>query len=124
MTTVVVADDDRDILDLVRFRLEREGLTVVPVTDGASALDACREQDPDLVLLDVMMPGMSGLDVCRALRDDNSLGDVPVILLTAKAQESDVAAGFDAGADDYIVKPFSPRELNSRVQAVLGRSAR
>ncbi len=124
MTTIVVADDDADVRDLVQFKLEQAGMDVVSVGDGAAALEACQEHGPDLVLLDVMMPGMSGLDVCRSLRDSPGLAGVPVILLTARAQESDIAQGFEAGADDYVVKPFSPRELSSRVQAVLARSRR
>ncbi len=123
MTRVVVADDDDDILEL-RFKLEQAGMDVEAVGDGVTALEACRRETPDLVLLDVMMPGMSGLDVCRTLRDDLGMGSVPVILLTARAQESDVDQGFHAGADDYVVKPFSPRELSSRVRAVLARVRR
>jgi DNA-binding response OmpR family regulator len=118
---IVVADDDADIRDLVGFKLEQSGHEVELVADGAAAVSACRERRPDLVLLDVMMPGMSGLDACRALRDDTALATVPVILLTARAQESDIEQGFRAGADDYVVKPFSPRELASRVTAVLAR---
>jgi DNA-binding response OmpR family regulator len=121
---VVVADDDADIRDLVAFKLEAAGMDVVAVADGAAALEACQHVPPDLVILDVMMPGMSGLDVCRALRDSIGLAQVPVILLTARAQESDVAQGFDAGADDYVVKPFSPRELAARVNAVMSRARR
>ncbi len=124
MTRVVVADDDGDILELVRFKLEQTGMDVEAVGDGVQALDACGRERPDLVLLDVMMPGMSGLDVCRTLRDDLGMGSVPVILLTARAQESDIDQGFEAGADNYVVKPFSPRELSSRVRAVLARVRR
>lgn len=124
MATVLVADDDPDIRDLVAFKLEQSGVEVVTVGDGFAAVEACRRATPDLVLLDVMMPGMSGLDVCRVMRGDPSLAQIPVILLTARAQESDVSQGFEAGADDYVVKPFSPRELGSRVQAVLARSDR
>jgi two-component system, OmpR family, response regulator MtrA len=124
MTTIVVADDDPDVRDLVQFKLEQAGIDVVGVGDGPAALEACEQRVPDLVLLDVMMPGMSGLDVCRSLRQMTELTAVPVILLTARAQESDIAQGFEAGADDYVVKPFSPRELNSRVQAALARSRR
>jgi len=124
MTRVVVADDDDDILELIRFKLEQADMDVEAVGDGVAALEACRRETPDLVLLDVMMPGMSGLDVCRTLRDDLGMGSVPVILLTARAQESDVDQGFHAGADDYVVKPFSPRELSSRVRAVLARVRR
>jgi len=124
MTKIVVADDDADVRDLVQFKLEQSGMDVVSVGDGAAALEACASHGPDLVLLDVMMPGMSGLDVCRSLRRSPQLSGVPVIMLTARAQESDIAQGFEAGADDYVVKPFSPRELSSRVQAVLARSRR
>jgi DNA-binding response OmpR family regulator len=123
MTLIVVADDDPDIRDLVSFKLEQTGFDVVACEDGAAALAVCEDREPDLVILDVMMPGMSGLDVCRSLRD-SQLVSVPVILLTARAQESDIAQGFEAGADDYVIKPFSPRELSSRVQAVLQRSRR
>ena len=123
MAKIVVADDDADIRDLVVFKLEQSGHDVVPVSDGAAAVDACRNQRPDLAVLDVMMPGMSGFDACRALRGDPDLADIPVILLTARAQEADIEHGFNVGADDYVVKPFSPRELASRVAAVLQRSA-
>ena len=123
MTSVLVADDDRDIRELVSFKLQAAGYDVVTASDGTEALAqviACR---PDVAVLDVMMPGLSGTDVLRAVREHPEVGDTRVILLTAKAQEGDVAAGFALGADDYVVKPFSPRELLSRVQAVLGRRA-
>jgi len=122
MAKIVVADDDADIRDLVVFKLEQSGHEVVPVSDGAAAVVACRAELPDLAVLDVMMPGMSGVDACRELRADPMLARIPVILLTARAQESDIERGFSAGADDYVVKPFSPRELASRVDAVLERS--
>ena len=122
MARIVVADDDADIRDLVVFKLRQSGHDVHPVADGAAAVEECQSVTPDLVVLDVMMPGMGGLDACRALRQDAALARVPVILLTARAQESDIEQGFDAGADDYVVKPFSPRELASRVSAVLQRS--
>jgi two-component system, OmpR family, response regulator MtrA len=122
MAKIVVADDDADIRDLVVFKLQQSGHQVVPVADGEAAVDACRDEHPDLAVLDVMMPGMSGLDACRALRGDPSLAGIAVVLLTARAQESDIAEGFNVGADDYVVKPFSPRELASRVAAVLQRS--
>jgi DNA-binding response OmpR family regulator len=121
MATIVVADDDADIRDLVVFKLQQSGHRVVAVGDGAAAVEACRREAPDLAVLDVMMPGMSGLDACQALRADQALAHIPVILLTARAQETDIAQGFDVGADDYVVKPFSPRELASRVSAVLQR---
>jgi DNA-binding response OmpR family regulator len=122
MAKIVVADDDADIRELVVFKLRQDGHEIVAVGDGASAVEACQKATPDLVLLDVMMPGMSGLDACRELRADPALESVPVILLTARAQEADVEQGFNVGADDYVVKPFSPRELASRVSAVLQRA--
>jgi DNA-binding response OmpR family regulator len=119
---ILVADDDVDIRELVEFKLSTLGHDVVAVSDGAAAIDACRAQRPDLAVLDVMMPGVSGLDAIRAIRADPALAGLPVILLTARAQESDVETGFDSGADDYITKPFSPRELAARVDALLGGS--
>ena len=121
MTAILVADDDMDIRDLVAFKLEQAGYDVVAVDNGLAALTEATQNPPDLVVLDVMMPGMSGIDVCRQLRLDDGTKGLPIILLTARAQEGDVEVGFGAGADDYIVKPFSPRELVSRVEAVLAR---
>jgi DNA-binding response OmpR family regulator len=122
MSRVLVVDDDADIRELVAFKLEQAGFEVEAAADGQLGLDAALANAPDLVLLDLMMPKLSGIEVCRALRDNDSTADTPVILLTAKAQEADVQRGFSAGADDYIVKPFSPRELITRVQAVLARA--
>ncbi|HET8604140.1 MAG TPA: response regulator [Marmoricola sp.] len=122
MARIVIADDDADIRELVVFKLRHGGHEVIPVGDGAAAVEACRSEKPDLVILDVMMPGMSGLEAARALREDEVLGGLPIIMLTARAQESDIDQGFQAGADDYIVKPFSPRELASRVDAVLAKT--
>jgi two-component system, OmpR family, response regulator MtrA len=119
---ILVADDDVDIRELIEFKLSTLGHEIVAVNDGVAAVDACRERKPDLAVLDVMMPGMSGLDAIRVIRNDPAIVDIPVILLTARAQESDIETGFDSGADDYITKPFSPRELASRVQALLARS--
>jgi DNA-binding response OmpR family regulator len=122
MTAILIADDDPDIRDLVAFKLEQAGYDVITVDNWLAALTAVRETPPDLAVLDVMMPGMSGIDVCQELRGDASIGALPIILLTARAQEGDVEVGFGAGADDYVVKPFSPRELVSRVEAVLARA--
>lgn len=122
MARILVADDDVDIRELVEFKLSTLGHDVVAVADGQAAIDACQTERPDLAVLDVMMPGVSGLDAIRSIRADPALSDLPVILLTARAQESDVETGFDSGADDYITKPFSPRELASRVEALLTRS--
>jgi DNA-binding response OmpR family regulator len=118
---VLVADDDADIRDLVAFRLDRAGYEVVRAGDGQEALDLAREHRPDLAVLDVMMPKLTGYDVTRELRAKAATSRIPVILLTARVQEADVARGFEAGADDYVKKPFSPQELKARVQAVLGR---
>jgi two-component system phosphate regulon response regulator PhoB len=122
MTTILIADDDPDIRDLVAFKLEQAGFAVAAVEDGLAALSAARDAPPDLIVLDVMMPGMSGIDVCRELRAHAATAKLPVILLTARVQEGDMEVGFGAGADDYVVKPFSPRELISRVEALLART--
>lgn len=122
MSLILVVDDDPDIRNLISLKLSTAGHEVTAVSDGYGALDAVSNQAPDLVVLDVGMPGMSGFDVCRALRQQDATAAIAVVLLTAKAQESDVQTGFASGADDYIVKPFSPRELLSRVEAVLARS--
>ena len=118
---ILAADDDPDILALVAFRLERAGYRVTTAADGEQALALARSERPDLCILDVMMPGLTGYDVTRALREDEATKAIPVILLTARVQEQDVARGFEVGADDYIKKPFSPQELRARVQAILGR---
>ncbi len=126
MKTVLIVDDDPDIRELVAWKLSQAGYAVLAEGDGEAGLATATGRHgvsegtpPDLVLLDWMMPKMNGIEVCRAMRNDPSAAHVPVILLTAKAQEADVDRGFAAGADDYVVKPFSPRELLSRVQAIL-----
>jgi DNA-binding response OmpR family regulator len=117
---LLVADDDEDILALVQFRLSRSGYEVVVARDGEEALRLAREQLPDLAVLDWMMPKVSGLDVLRAIRAGADTADIPVVLLTARASASDVQEGMDAGADDYVAKPFSPQELAARVHSILG----
>jgi DNA-binding response OmpR family regulator len=119
--TIVIAEDDEDIRTLVEFRLRSAGYQPVATSDGAEALALIREHLPALAILDVMMPHMTGVEITRALRADESTRAIPVILLTARVQEADETAGFEAGADDYIRKPFSPNALISRVQAILGR---
>ena len=114
---VLIADDDPDIRMLVRLRLERSGFAVIAATNGFEALQLATESHPDLAILDVSMPGLSGIEVTRALREQNAT--LPVILLTAHAQESDVTEGGSAGADAYVTKPFSPQELESRVRALM-----
>ena len=118
---VLVADDDPDILALVRFRLERDGYEVLSALDGETALDLALARTPDLALLDVMMPRLDGYEVTRRLRKHGPTTTIPIILLTARVQEPDVERGFQAGADDYVTKPFSPQMLGQRVQAALGR---
>ena len=122
MATVLLAEDDADIRLLVTFTLTRAGYQVREFGDGLSAVADAREHPPDLAILDVMMPGMSGLEVCQELRQDPATADIPVIILTALAQETDITGVFAAGADDYIVKPFSPREFVIRVNAALARA--
>jgi DNA-binding response OmpR family regulator len=121
MPVALVVEDAPDIRLVISFVLEKAGFKVYEESDGEAGLAVAAEVRPDIVLLDWMLPAMSGIEVCRALRNNVDLGEVAVILLTARAQESDVEAGFAAGADDYIVKPFSPRELLERVQKVLAR---
>ena len=122
MTVVLVADDDADIRDLVAFKLEQAGLEVIAVEDGETALEEARARQPELAVLDISMPGLSGIDVCRMLRADPATTGMLIIMLTARVQEQDVEGGFSAGADDYVTKPFSPRELVSRIQALLSRT--
>jgi len=117
--TVVLAEDDVDIRDLVQIVLEGLDLSVIAVGNGAEALEECRRLKPRLLLLDITMPIMNGLEVCREVRADPDLKDLPVILMTARAQASDVQAGMDAGADTYIIKPFGPIELREHVENIL-----
>ena len=123
MALIVVADDDVDIRDLVEFKLATLGHQIVTVSDGSAAVDACKNEHPDLAVLDIMMPGLTGLEAVKQIRENPALAGIPVILLTARAQQSDVQTGFDSGADDYITKPFSPKDLASRVEALLSRPA-
>ena len=118
---VLAADDDPDVLELVTFRLERSGYTVLQAHDGEEAWSIIHEARPDLAVLDVMMPKIDGYELTRRLRSDEATRRIPIILLTARAQDPDVQEGFDAGADDYLRKPFSPQELSARVHAILGR---
>ncbi len=118
--TVLVVDDDANVVELTRLYLERDGYRVVAASDGARGLALAREEQPSLVVLDVMLPSVNGLDVCRTLREESA---VPIIMLTARVEEDDRLAGLDLGADDYVTKPFSPRELAARVRAVLRRAA-
>jgi DNA-binding response OmpR family regulator len=116
---VLIADDDADILSLVRAVLERAGNEVISVGDGARALASVAERKPDLAVLDISMPELDGLEVLRRLRADEETSELPVVLLSARAQEADVKLGFELGASAYVKKPFSPRELANRVAELL-----
>lgn len=118
---ILVVDDEEDILDLLNFNLSREGYQVVCVASGEEALKACESQVPDVLLLDLMLPGMDGLEVARRLKGNLKTRDIPIVMLTAKGEEADIVTGLELGADDYITKPFSPRILLARVRAVLRR---
>jgi two-component system phosphate regulon response regulator PhoB len=118
---VLVIDDEKDLLELVRYNLTKEGYDVIAAQKGEAGLEIAFQHKPDLILLDVMMPGMDGLEVCRRLRGDERTGRIPLIMLTARGAESDRVVGLELGADDYVTKPFSPRELIARVRAVMRR---
>lgn len=119
---ILIIDDEEDLIELVRYNLEQEGFQVQGATDGESGLDLALKETPDLVIVDLMLPGIDGLEVCRALRSSSRTASIPVIMLTAKSAESDRIVGLELGADDYVTKPFSPRELAARVKAVLRRT--
>ena len=118
---VLVVDDEEDLLELVRYNLARNGFKVTGVTSGEAGLKMAREQSPDLIVLDLMLPGINGLEVCKTLKGDTTTKHLPIIMLTARGEEADVVAGLELGADDYLTKPFSPRVLEARVKAVLRR---
>jgi two-component system alkaline phosphatase synthesis response regulator PhoP len=117
---VLIVDDDAKIVELVKLYLNRDGYGVITAYDGTTALKLARESHPDLIVLDIMLPGIDGLEICRILRQESS---VPIVLLTARTTEQDRILGLDMGADDYIIKPFSPKELAARVRAVFRRTA-
>ncbi len=119
--TLLVVEDEEDILELLTYNLSREGYKVIGVTDGLKGLQAADAKLPDLVLLDLMLPGMDGLDVCRQLKKNDKTARIPIVIVTAKGDESDVVAGLELGADDYVAKPFSIKVLLARVRAVLRR---
>ena len=122
--TILVAEDDRDIADLIAHYLRKQGWTPHIATSGDDALAYARRQAVDLVILDVMLPGLSGLEVCRVLRGDKATEAIPIIMVTARAEETDRIVGLEIGADDYLSKPFSPNELVARVRALMRRSKR
>lgn len=123
MNTILVVDDEPDIVSLISYNLKKEGFVVTAVADGDEALRTAKQGHFTLIILDLMLPGINGMEICRLLRRDKETAQIPIIMLTAKGEEADRIKGLEAGADDYISKPFSPRELIARVRAVLRRSS-
>jgi two-component system phosphate regulon response regulator PhoB len=121
---ILVVDDEEDIQELVRYNLEKEGYQVSCVGTGEDALDVARSDLPNLIILDLMLPGIDGLEVCKILKNDSKTSHVPIIILSAKGEEADVVTGLELGADDYVTKPFSPRILLARIRAVLRKKKR
>ena len=121
---IIVVEDEPDLVGVVTYNLEREGYSVLASQSGDEGLNLIRSEAPDLVLLELMLPGMDGLSICRQMKSDSSMREIPIIIASAKGEESDVVIGLEMGADDYLAKPFSPRELLARIRAVLRRGAR
>jgi phosphate regulon transcriptional regulator PhoB len=121
MKRVLIVEDDRDIVELVRYNLEKEGFQVLAAGDGTAGLVQLRKSPPDLLVLDLMLPKLSGLEICKEIRRNASLNRLPILMLTARGEEADRVVGLELGADDYVTKPFSPRELVARVKALLRR---
>ena len=118
---ILVVDDEEDLLELLRYNLSREGYGVICASTGEEGLDAAMKKMPALIILDLMLPGIDGLDVARTLKNEKSTKDIPIIMLTAKGEEADIVTGLELGADDYVTKPFSPRILIARIKTVLRR---
>jgi two-component system phosphate regulon response regulator PhoB len=121
---ILVVDDEEDLLELVNYNLSREGFRVECVASGEAALAAARKDLPDLIVLDLLLPNVDGLEICRRLKGDDKTKHIPIIMLTAKSAESDMVSGLELGADDYMTKPFSPRVLLARIKAILRRKAK
>ena len=119
--TVLIVEDEKDIARMIEYNLQKEGYTTLSVQTGEAALSAAKKEIPDLIILDLMLPGMDGFETCRKLKGSEMTARIPVIMLTARSREADKVAGLELGADDYITKPFSPRELVARIKAVLRR---
>jgi two-component system, OmpR family, alkaline phosphatase synthesis response regulator PhoP len=120
---VLVIDDEEDLIELVRYNLAKDGFEVATARDGESGLSLAMQKKPDVIVIDLMLPGIDGLEVCRMLRKDDKTAQIPIIMLTAKASESDRIVGLELGADDYVTKPFSPQEFTARVKALLRRTS-
>ncbi len=122
MKRILIIEDDRDIVELVRYNLANEGFRVSAASDGTAGLAQVRKSPPDLLILDLMLPRLSGLEICKEIRRDQTLNRLPILMLTARGSEADRVVGLEIGADDYVTKPFSPRELVARVKALLRRA--
>jgi DNA-binding response OmpR family regulator len=122
MKTILAIDDERDLLELIEYNLEKAGYLVLKAKTGAAGIDIARQHHPDLIVLDVMLPEMDGWEVCRRLKSEPRTRQIPIVMVTAKVEESDKVLGLELGADDYVTKPFSPRELLARIRAVLRRA--
>jgi phosphate regulon transcriptional regulator PhoB len=121
LNRILIIEDDRDIVELVRYNLEKDGYQVMAATDGVAGLAQIQKSPPDLLVLDLMLPKLSGLEICKAVRRDEALNRIPILMLSARGEEADRVIGLELGADDYVTKPFSPRELVARVKALLRR---
>ncbi len=119
--TILIVEDEKDIVKMLEYNLDKEGFKTLSARDGETALALVSKEHPDLIILDLMLPGIDGLEVCKALKEEKRTASIPIIMLTAKSQESDKVIGLELGADDYMTKPFSPRELIARIKAVLRR---
>jgi two-component system alkaline phosphatase synthesis response regulator PhoP len=121
---ILIVEDEKDILELIKYSLGKEGYQVTGLTSGEEALKAARLIKPDLIVLDLMLPGLDGLEICKILKNDSRTGHIPIIMLTAKGEDSDIVAGLEVGADDYVTKPFSPKVLIARIRAFFRRKAK
>ena len=120
--TILVVDDEPDIVEIIQYNLEKSGFNVIIAEDGPIAVEKARDELPDLIILDLMLPGLEGTDVCRILKQDERTRSIPILMLTAKSEEIDRVIGLELGADDYVVKPFSPREIALRIRNILRRN--
>lgn len=120
---ILIVEDEKDIIELIQYNLEREGYRAAAVNSGEDAIRFLEKDSPELIILDLMLPGMDGLEICRLIKSDNKTKNIPVVMLTAKSEESDVVIGLQLGADDYVTKPFSPKVLLARIKALLRRSS-
>jgi phosphate regulon transcriptional regulator PhoB len=119
--SILIVEDEKDIVKMLEYNLKKEGFRTLSARNGEDAIDSARGEHPDIIILDLMLPGIDGLEVCKSLKGDSKTASIPIIMLTAKSRESDKVVGLELGADDYVTKPFSPRELIARIKAVLRR---